>query len=324
MPLQIYSHMQYGCIIHGGAWDIPDETIADHLSGTRTACELAFSLLKKGVHAVDVVEQCVSLLEDDPTFDAGKGSFCNQAGQVEMDAIIATPPFKIGSVCALQNMKNPIQIARKVMDTTKHILLAGDGAKQFAVKQGFPEISPKQLLVGRELERYYKIHKMEHFEPKEAFGRIPKSNGMGTVGCVVRDQDGQFAIGVSTGGSPYKMAGRVGDTPLWGAGGYVTPFGGAATTGFGEDLIRMMTTFQACHYLEMGMSAQTAAQRVIHELELHVQGLGGVIILDRHTVGLAFNTPRMAYAFQTDTMIAAEVGIDPTDLIMMQQKFKLN
>lgn len=303
--------MKFGYIIHGGAWDIPNEAVDDHLQGVQKAGDLANQMLQQGFSAIDTVEACVVLLEDDPTFDAGKGSFCNRKGQVEMDAIIATTPYRIGSVCALQNMKNPIKIARKVMEKTKHVLIAGEGAKNFALQQGFVEISPENLLVGRELERYHQIHNMEHFEPKDSFGHTVNSNGMGTVGCVCKDQNGNFAVAVSTGGSPFKMAGRVGDTPLWGSGGMVNSFGAVAATGYGEDLIRIMASYDVCQQLELDISPKDATQNTIQKLQNEVQGLGGLIAINSKEIGFAFNTPRMAYSYKTSEMDHQEIGINP-------------
>jgi L-asparaginase / beta-aspartyl-peptidase len=312
------SPRDFGFVIHGGAWDIPDETVQDHLNGVARAGERAFQMLAEGSPALDVVEAAVSLMEDDPTFDAGKGSFCNAAGQVEMDAIIATTSYRIGGVCALQNIKNPVQVARKVMEETDHVLLAGQGAFDFASAHGFSPVPPEDLLVGRELERYYKIHAMEEFVPKDTFGKSPqtydKPNGMGTVGCVCRDQDGRYAVAVSTGGSPYKMAGRVGDTPLWGSGGYLNQIGASAATGYGEDLIKILATFRVCENIRHGKDATDATREVIHELGREVNGLGGLIAIDADGIGLAFNTPRMAFAYRTSTMARLVIGIEPRDL----------
>ena len=308
--------MKFGVIVHGGAWDIPDDAVKDHLNGVQAACHRAHNLLQDGFSALDAVEACVRLLEEDPTFDAGKGSFVNQIGEVEMDAIIATDEYGIGSVCAIQNVLHPISVARRIMEKTKHVMLIGDGANKFAKEQHFPECSPEELLIGRELERYHEIKKMKHFDSKTAFGTYQKTNGMGTVGCVCLDKSGHIAIAVSTGGTPFKQPGRVGDTPLWGSGGYVESFGGSAATGFGEDLIRVMISRQSIDLLKDGLSPQESATKAISLLGQKVNGLGGVIILNKNGVGLSFNTPRMAYAFQTDEDTAVVSGINPNDRVL--------
>ncbi|MHA2501514.1 MAG: isoaspartyl peptidase/L-asparaginase family protein [Candidatus Kariarchaeaceae archaeon] len=301
--------MKYGIIIHGGAWAIPDEAKEDHLDGVRAACTLGWQMLEAGKSAVDIVEAVVSLMEDDPTFDAGKGSHLTSSYTVEMDAIIATQDFKIGSVSAIQHVKNPIQVARRVRDATEHVMLVGDGATSFAYTQGFDRAEEIHLLVGRERDRFLKLKDDREFSTKDPF----KKQGFGTVGAVVLDKEGSFAIGVSTGGTPMKLAGRVGDTPIWGAGGYVLPSGGSAATGFGEDLIRVLITQRVVTYINVGMSAQKASEAAIGDLGYLVEGLGGVITLDKSGFGLAFNTPRMAFSVQTDTF-PQFTGIEPEDL----------
>ncbi|MFW9992870.1 MAG: isoaspartyl peptidase/L-asparaginase [Candidatus Odinarchaeota archaeon] len=306
--------LELAVIVHGGAWNIPDDAVKDHLNGVSEACKLAHSILAEGGASIDAAESCVALMEDDPTFDAGRGSFCNTIGEVEMDAIIATDDLRIGSVCAVQNIRNPVKLARLVLDKTKHVMIAGKGALLFAREQGIPGCRPEDLLVGRELERYYAIKKMKHFEPKDAFRSSPgKSNGLGTVGCVCLDQSGGLAVAVSTGGTPHKLPGRVGDSPLWGSGAYVESTGGAAATGYGEDLIRIIATRQAVDYLRVGLTAQQAADWTVEDLGKKAAGLGGLIVLNRDGLGLAFNTPRMAFAYQVDggKLVA---GIDPSDL----------
>jgi len=310
--------MEYGVIVHGGAWNIPDKAVNAHLNGVKIACQAAYRLLKEGGTAINAAEKCIELMEDDPTFDAGKGSFVNKKGEVEMDAIIATDDHKLGSVCAVQKVKNPIKLARLVMEKTKHVMLAGEGAYLFAKDMNLELCSPEELLVGRELERYYEIKGLKNYESKESFRSDSidnsetdqKSNGMGTVGCVCLDKDGRIVIAVSTGGTPYKMSGRVGDSPLWGAGGYVESIGGVAATGFGEDLIRILATRQTVDYIRQGASVQVAAEKTINDLQTKLDGLGGIIALTKEGIGLAFNTPRMAYAYQTDTLDETVVEIN--------------
>ncbi|UYP45041.1 hypothetical protein NEF87_001326 [Candidatus Lokiarchaeum ossiferum] len=305
--------MEFGVIVHGGAWDIPDDAVENHLCGVRAACKLAYDFLEDGTSAIDAAEACVRLMEQDPTFDAGKGSFVNQLGEVEMDAIIATDEYRIGSVCGIQNVFHPISVARKIMDTTKHVMLVGEGANIFAREQQIPECNPEDLLVGRELQRYHAIKEMKHFEPKEAFGSYQKTNGMGTVGCVCLDKSHNIAIAVSTGGTPFKRPGRVGDTPLWGSGGYVESIGGVAATGYGEDLMRVMISRQSIDFIRKGYSPQEAADLAITLLGEKVNGLGGIIILNEKGIGFSFNTPRMAYAFRSSDDDSISSGINPNN-----------
>ncbi|MHA1967838.1 MAG: isoaspartyl peptidase/L-asparaginase family protein [Candidatus Hodarchaeales archaeon] len=307
--------MRYGVIIHGGAWDIPDELVQAHLKGVMEACEVANAILKRSNgNALDAAEESISIMEDNPTFDAGKGSFVNQIAEVEMDAIIATDDYKIGSVCAIQNVSNPVKIARLIMEKTDHIMLAGNGANLFAKEMGIQEVSPESLLIGRELERYNEIKKRKQYESKDAFRKLSKPHHMGTVGCVCLDQKKRISVALSTGGTPYKKAGRVGDTPLWGSGAYLeSSIGGAAATGYGEDLIRILATKTCIQYLHSQLSIQDATNRTIIDLREKVAGLGGIIGLTSHSVGLSFNTPRMAFAYQIEDEEIV-YGINPQDL----------
>ncbi|UYP43998.1 hypothetical protein NEF87_000283 [Candidatus Lokiarchaeum ossiferum] len=286
--------MQYGVIVHGGAGDFPNVLIKDHHNGVSIASQIAYQILEKGGSAIDAVEQAIISLENDPTFDAGKGSFYNKYGEIEMDAIIATDSYQVGSVCSIKNVQNPIQVARLVMDKTKNIMLVGKGAELFAREQKIPFYPSKMLQGSKELELIYGKEKMNKF--------LQKNQRLGTVGCVCLDKAGHYAIGLSTGGSFMKMKGRVGDTPLWGSGGYVEPIGGAAATGMGEDLIRILITRQALDYLRNGLSAQEAATRVIKDLKDKTNSSGRIILISNASFGYAFNTKKMSIAYRDDTM----------------------
>jgi beta-aspartyl-peptidase (threonine type) len=306
--------MKYGVIIHGGAWNIPDDLVKAHLNGVEKACTEANAILEsKTGTALDAAEHAIALMENDPTFDAGRGSFVNHIAEVEMDAIIATDDYKIGSVCAIQNIANPIKVARLVMEKTDHIMLVGRGANLLAQEMGISEVSPEDLLIGRELERYYAIKEKKNYRSKDSFGAQSKQDRHGTVGCICLDQTGSISVALSTGGTPYKRAGRVGDTPLWGSGAFLEKgIGGAAATGYGEDLIRILAANTCIQFIKAGSSAHTAANQTIKELGQKVEGLGGVIVLSPSSIGLAFNTPRMAYAYQIENH-ELHSGINPED-----------
>jgi len=301
--------MKYGIIIHGGAWDIPDELVDNHLNGINNALELGYSLLEDNSNAIDIAEKVIVLLENDPTFDAGKGSFLNALGNVEMDAIIATDNYKIGSVAALNNYPNPIKIARAIYDFDGPVMLVGEGAKIFAEQFGFQQCKIEDLLVGRELKRYLKLKNDNSFVPKDAF----KQKTRGTVGTVVLDKRGRIAVAVSTGGTPKKPPGRVGDTPLFGAGAYVEKNKlGVAATGYGEDLIKVLISRRVLDFYDRGYNPLESTEQAISFLSKSVKGLGGVITLGKEGLGLAFNTPRMAFGVQTDE-IKSFIGINQKD-----------
>jgi beta-aspartyl-peptidase (threonine type) len=292
-------------IVHGGAWDIPDNMVEAHLAGCRRAAETGWQVLCAGASALDAVEAAVRVMEDDPTFDAGRGSHLNAAGEVELDALIMDgATLNAGSVAAVQRVANPISLARLVMERTEHVLLVGAGAERFARAQGVPICPPEELLVGRELERWKALL-------ADPTWRTPQAFGGDTVGAVARDGRGNIAAATSTGGTSKKMPGRVGDSPLIGSGAYADNHtGGVSATGWGESLMKVVMSKTACDFIAQGMPAQQAAQASVRVLAERVNGLGGVIVVDHQGhIGFAFNTPRMAWAFVVDGNVVT--GIDP-------------
>ncbi len=293
-------------VVHGGAWDIPDDEVEGHVEGCRIAAELGWSILQAGGSALDAVEAAIRSLENDPAFDAGKGAWLNSAGEVELDAIIMDgATLNSGAVAAVQHVRNPISLARLVMERTSHSLLAGPGAEHFAQAQGMPLCDVTELLVGRELERWRTIQAQKNFSVKVAFGGQPH----GTVGAVACDRAGHLAAGTSTGGTPNKLQGRVGDSPLIGCGCYADDASaGASATGWGESIMKVVLCKRACDEAAQGKSAQAAAERAIEMLAERAQGLGGVIVIDwAGKIGMAFNTPRMARAWVEDGVVKAVV-----------------
>jgi beta-aspartyl-peptidase (threonine type) len=293
-------------IVHGGAWDIPDSEVEGHLAGCCVAAQLGWLILQNGGSALDAVEAAIRSLEDDPAFDAGKGAWLNSAGEVELDAIIMDgATLNNGAVAAVQHVRNPISLARLVMERTTHSLLAGLGAEHFAQAQGIPLCDESELLTGQELERWKAIRSQKNFKVEVAFGGSPTPQG--TVGAVAIDVNGHLAAGTSTGGTPNKLQGRVGDSPLIGCGCYADDLSaGASATGWGESIMKVVVCKAACDFVAQGYTAQVAAEKAIRVLADRTQGLGGVIVIDRSgQIGLSFNTPRMAHAWiEHDDVIA--------------------
>jgi beta-aspartyl-peptidase (threonine type) len=252
--------------------------------------------LTRGGSALDAVEVAVRCLEDDPTFDAGRGSFLNAAGEVELDAIIMDGrTLDLGAVSAVQRVRHPVSLARLVMSASEHALLTGVGAEAFARECSLPVCSPEELLVGRELARWRDLQAGIGPRPPEYF--IPH----GTVGAVALDSQSDLAAATSTGGTPNKRPGRVGDTPLVGCGAYADNRSAAASaTGMGEDLMKVVISKTACDLVAQGHSPQEAAQAAVALLAERVDGHGGLILLDRQgRVGIAHNTSYIAHAFVT-------------------------
>lgn len=290
-------------IVHGGAWDIPDEMLDAHRYGVSKALEIGWEILSNGGSSVDAVEKAIRYLEDDPTFDAGRGSFVNAIGEIELDASIMNgTTFRCGAVASVQNIRNPISLARMVMDKSEHVLITGTGAVRFALENGIQQCNSDELLVGRELQRWKDLQGKKTFSTKDAFKRKLPSD---TVGVVALDNDGVIVSGTSTGGTPNKYPGRVGDSPLIGCGTYAdSTVGGVSCTGWGEAIIKVALAKTIVDQMEMnGDDPQSAALVGIDRLKKKVDGFGGVIVLNKHgKPAVAFNTPRMARAYRTSEM----------------------
>jgi beta-aspartyl-peptidase (threonine type) len=287
-------------LVHGGAWNIPDELVEPSLSGLRTALIAGRLRLDEGAHALDIVESVVRSLEDDPSFDAGRGSRLNRAGEVEMDAsIMRGSDLDAGAVAAVGGIRHPVTLARLVMERSPHVLLVAAGAEHFADEQGVERCATEDLLVGSELERYRRVRAGESVLIREEFS--PEGHGnepegpLGTVGAVAVDARGRMAAATSTGGTQDRLPGRVGDSPVLGAGTWADDATGAASaTGWGEGILRVLLTRTVVDLIEHGSSAGDAARDGLARLD-RIGGKGGVIVADRHGQrGFAFNTPRMA------------------------------
>jgi beta-aspartyl-peptidase (threonine type) len=267
-----------GLIVHGGAGHFVAERIEAARAGVHRACEAGVAWLRQGKSAIDVVERVVAQLEDDPTFDAGHGSYPNSAGQVEMDAILVDgATLRFGAVAAIRNTANPIHVARRVLDATPHCLLVGDGATRFAREQGFAFVPDAEL----------------------AAVRSTPAGDTGTVGAVALDQAGHIAAATSTGGIKVKIPGRVGDSPLIGCGAIAEDrLGGVSATGEGEKLMQVMMSRTASEYLKAGLDAQAACEAAVRDLASRVNGRGGVICVDAAgRVGFAYNTTHLTSAY---------------------------
>ena len=286
-------------VLHGGAWDIPPDLVEPHRTGMEKAIAAGWKVLQKGGSALDAVEASIVVMEDDETFNAGRGSFINAAGEVELDASIMNgATFRAGAVAAVQNVRNPITLARRVMEKSENVLLVGMGASRFAREQKVKLCSQDDLLTLRELDRWREMQSDPNFKSKDAFKKKRKASD--TVGAVAVDKKGNIASGTSTGGTPNKHPGRVGDSPLIGAGTYAdNSIGGVSTSGWGEAMIRVVMAKTVVDLMEHhGGDPAKAVQEGLKILVRKVDGYGGVIALNASgEVGIAFNTPRMARAY---------------------------
>ncbi len=252
-----------------------DDTLTERLQGCRAAALAGWNILKHRGSALNAVEAAVVVLEDHPLFNAGTGSTLNSLGHVEMDAaIMEGTSLRAGAVAAVRRIKNPVKLARRIMDDGRHIFLAAEGALEFARRAGIPLCSPKSLIVEAERKRWQEKH--------------------GTVGAVALDGTGTLAVATSTGGVFNKLPGRVGDSPLLGCGTYADEGGGVSCTGQGEAIMRVVLAKTALEILRPGLDARGAAQQAIDLLAAKTGSAGGLILIDcAGKIGYARNTPHM-------------------------------
>jgi beta-aspartyl-peptidase (threonine type) len=284
-------------MVHGGAgrWDELGEPAqaAVHARTLREIATAGCRMLAEGARALDVVERVVALLEDEPLFNAGRGSVLNADGLVTMDAAIMDGrDLRAGAVAALQRFANPVRVARSVLERGEHVLLVGDGASRFARAQGLPEVPESYFVVPKRQDEWLRW-KDGMLSPDEAV------SAQGTVGAVARDLKGDLAAATSTGGRTGKHAGRVGDSCIVGAGVYADNTSCAvSTTGRGEDFMRTaLAKALACQVQWLGLDATAAADAAMAELA-PIGGSGGVIIVDRQgRCAARFNTAHMPHAW---------------------------
>ncbi len=271
---------RYAIVVHGGCgrWAAKDTAAA--LAGVRAAVAAGRRVLADGGSALDAVCAAVVVLEDDPLFNAGTGSVLTRDGMAEMDAAVMTgADLRCGGVAAITRVKNPILVARKVMEATPHVLLAGTGATSFARAHGFGDYDP---VTRASLRRF----------------RLRAGASPGTVGAVALDAAGRLAAATSTGGMSRKLPGRVGDSPIPGAGNYATADAAASATGNGELMLRTLATKSVCDLVAAGRTAQAAANAAIRALPAGAGESGVMIALDaRGRLGVAMRGGAMPHAW---------------------------
>jgi L-asparaginase / beta-aspartyl-peptidase len=280
--------MTIALIVHGGAGTWRPGSDGDALGGIRRAVAAGRAIVEAGGSALDAACAAAVVLEDEPVFNAGTGAVLNFDGYVEFDACVMTSQDKgIGAVSAMQRVKNPILVARQVMEHTDHVMLAGDGATRFARAMGHVDYDPitaarladwrdkKQKLeidVGQDQAASRKIRAFLQSHPEYAGG---------TIGAVALDADGNLCAATSTGGVTMKLAGRVGDTPLPGCGTYASPFAAVSATGTGEYVVRAFAGRQIADHVERGLDLETSINTVIRQMQRDFNADVGFIAVDR-------------------------------------------
>lgn len=276
-------------IVHGGAGPLREEYVGPARAGCREAAMAGWEVLENGGAALDAVVAAVTVLENNPVFNAGTGAALNADGGVQLDASIMNGEgLKAGAVAAVERVRNPIQLARMVLEDGRHVLLVADGAERFAREHGMEPCDPSELITERRRKRWEARH--------------------GTVGCVARDSQGHFAAGTSTGGISGMLPGRVGDSPQIGSGTYASDAGGVSCTGIGEAIIRVVLAKSAADRLSAGLDATRAATEAMDLFARQTASEAGLIVIDSHSrAGFARNTSHMPVAWVDGDGVHTEV-----------------
>ncbi len=285
----------YGIAVHGGAGTLPRAQMdaareAGYCQGILAALHAGGEILEHGGSSLDAVERAVVVLEDDPQFNAGRGAVLAHDGWIELDAsIMEGSGRRAGAVCGARHIKNPVQLARAVMERSEHVLLSGPGAEEFALAQGFALV-PNEYF--RTEERRRQLERMRDTND----GARPTLSNLGTVGAVALDQHGRLAAAPSTGGMTGKRHGRIGDSPVIGAGTYADDRACAVSaTGHGELILRAAVAHDVCARMRHGgRSLDEAVREVVHGELAALGGEGGLIAIDRHgRIVMDFNVEGM-------------------------------
>ncbi len=331
--------MPIAIVVHGGAGDISADRIESAKAGCQEAALVGWRILQEGGSALDAVEATVRALEDNPNYNAGTGSCLTANGTIEMDAgLMDGNTLQVGAIASVERIKNPISLARNVLESP-HVLLAGRGAILFAIDQGLSLCREEDLQTERQYQKWQQLREEQKAmlgqgEPafhRREVGSIParlepgqdisqqtkptendkKSDDKhGTVGAVAIDYAGNLVAGTSTGGIPFKLPGRVGDSPLVGCGFYADENAAISCTGHGEDFTRLLIAKRAADNVAHGMSARDAAKATIALLSTKAEGTGGLIMVDRAgNVGFAWNSENMVYAYLTQDMSDPVSGV---------------
>jgi L-asparaginase / beta-aspartyl-peptidase len=300
-------------VVHGGAWAMPDDMVDAHIRGVNNALAAGWRVLAGGGAALDAVEEAVVIMEDDETFDAGCGSFLNRDGKVQLDALIMDgATLRAGGVGCVERLLNPVRAARKILSESPHVYFVAEGAERFAAEHGIALCKNEDLVIPREVDRLraYQAEATQH-------GSMPSGNDLfaphishDTVGAVALDRNGNIAAATSTGGTLNKAPGRLGDSSLIGCGCYANNESAAvSTTGWGEPIMKLVLAKWTADRIQAGNLPEWSAQEAMNYLKQRLNGHGGIIVLNSEgRIGIAHNTPRMAWAYKT--VKQTEAGVE--------------
>jgi beta-aspartyl-peptidase (threonine type) len=303
-------------LVHGGAWNIPDDLVEPHRQGVANALATGYELLEKGASSVDAVEAAVAVMEDDEAFDAGRGSFLTNDGRVQLDALLMDgATLRAGGVACVERLRNPIHAARLVMDRSPHVYFVGAGAEAFAAEHGMSLIDNSELVIDRERRHLAQAQALAQTQQQRDISATrtavaehapqltasQSGTSHDTVGAVALDGRGNLAAATSTGGTLNKSPGRVGDSSLIGCGCYADNLSAAVSlTGWGEPIMKLVLGKWAVDRVQQGTPPAQAAEEAIAYLFHRLGGHGGIILLGpMGRIGFAHNTPRMAWGTHT-------------------------
>ncbi len=320
---------------------MPDDMVEAHINGVRNALAAGWRVLERGGAALDAVEEAVVIMEDDETFDAGRGSFLNRDGKVQMDALIMDgATLRAGGVGCVERVRNPVRAARKILSESPHVYFVGEGAERFAAEHGVELCRNEELVIAREVKRLKEYQaKIPTLRPDSGHAsRAEGAREMGhpaqdgndlfapaahdatvshdTVGAVALDREGNIAAATSTGGTLNKAPGRLGDSSLIGCGCYADNLSAAvSTTGWGEPIMKLVLAKWTADRVSAGNLPEWAAQEAMNYLKQRLNGHGGIIVLNAQgQFGIAHNTPRMAWAIKT--VKQEDAGVEQADFKM--------
>ena len=293
-------------LLHGGAWDIPADQHSDHLDGMREALRAARGVLEKDGSALDAVTAAVSSMESSGIFDAGRGGVLNLEGEVELDCgIMCGRSLDYGAVVGVKRIENPVMLARFILEKSDGSarILTCEGAEKIAGKNGFSLVENDELVSERERSRYSELRRrLESHHPSHPFlasDEVPR----GTVGCVARDRTGRLSAATSTGGTPLRPPGRVGDSALPGSGYFASDSAACSATGWGEAIAASLLAGRSVDGVGAGGAPAEVLHGALEQMRNSVRNrdgrgaTGGLILLDSGAAGaFAFSTPHMARA----------------------------
>lgn len=316
------TNQKVAIVLHGGAGTILKKNMTPELEleykkVLEQAVKEGYSILKNGGSSIDAVEKTINILEDSPLFNAGKGAVFTNQGKNELDAsIMDGKTLKAGAIAGVTTVKNPIDLARAVMEKSEHVMLAREGAEFFAQQNGIELVNPAYFYVENRYQSLLRAQEKEkteldHNDKAEFYDANIKDSKFGTVGCVALDKNGNIAAGTSTGGMTNKKWGRIGDAPIIGAGTYANNATcGVSATGWGEFFMRNVVAYDISAMMEYkGISIEKAAKEVIQNKLTKLGGDGGIIGLDKNgNIVMEFNTAGM-YRASIDKEEKLTIGI---------------